>query len=774
MISHSWVRASCGVSRVFFVLSALAISGVAWIGCARNPTQQRDSYFQRGRKYFQQNKYADAAIEFQNAVKIDPRFAQGYYYLGLADKMRNDLQSAFQDFSKEMEVDPTQTPGAIELGNLYLTGNQPTQAKNIANAILAREPHNFSALLLLAQSDLGEKNYAQARKELDELRAMRPDDAPIYLAIGIAQLGGGDYTGAESSFRRGIQLAPASSEGYRDLANLYLKTGRPASAEQILQQGIKSTANARDLHFALADSYCRWGRLAEAQATLTSLEKAEKPTADLHSMIGDFWVAHSQLRSALAEYQAAYALAPSLLLEKKFVNVYITLGNVTEAEHWNQEILKAHSKDQDGQLFAGAIAHMRGDDPTAIQLLGKALANNSKSAFAHYYFGVALMAVGKDDDAKTQFFDCLKTNPKFSYAFLQLGKLSLRAKDAQGATQYAQEVEQLSPTMLDGYLLGADAAILGGDTARAEQELQLANHFASGSPAVVLRQAVLDGLRKNYVKAESEYQSVLAKVKDPAPILAELAQMYVQQKQTARAIQAVSSFASGPKANSGIFVLLAQLHILQNDLSAAKSDCQQALRMDGKNARAYFDLGRIAELQDNDSSAIENYARAAQLNPADSLPNLLAGDLSRKLERWSEAQKYYQRVLTQSPGTARAQAGLALTMVELGEDPNVALSLARQARSSAPSDPVPADALGWVYFKQGLSQQAIPLLRQAVDKQPQEASFRYHLGMAYSAAGDKSEARLALVAARKLGLSGPEAEHAEQTLALLSAPSRPQ
>jgi tetratricopeptide (TPR) repeat protein len=245
----------------------------------------------------------------------------------------------------------------------------------------------------------------------------------------------------------------------------------------------------------------------------------------------------------------------------------------------------------------------------------------------------------------------------------------------------------------------------------------------------------------------------------------------VQQNRTTTAVQEISSYTNTPGANSTLYVLLAQLHILQDNLPAAKTDCQNALRLDEKSAHAYFFLGRIAELQGNEGTAIADYARAGDLNQADSLPDLLAGDLSEKLQRWSDAQKYYQRALQQSPGMARAQAGLARTMIELGGDSNVALGLAQQALSSDPSDPILADDLGWVYFKKGLFQLAIPLLKQAVEEMPQAANIHFHLGMAYSAGGDKSEARLALLDARKLGLSETEAKQAQETLAMLSAPS---
>jgi tetratricopeptide (TPR) repeat protein len=770
---HTKIRFHSGKSLGLLALTALALGINVCIGCSRNPVQTRDSYFQRGKVYLQEKKYADAAIEFQNAAKVDPHFAPAYYYLGLTEKQRGNWASAFRAFSKEVEITPNQTPGEIELANLYLMAHQPAKAGRLASDVLKREPRNFSALLIVADSDLGQKKYGKAVKELDTLKSMRPTQSSIYLAIGIAQLGSGDYSGAELSFREGIQLNPSSAEGYLDLANLYQKMGRLPQAENTLGEGLAATGNAPDMYFALADFYCRGGHLLKAEAMLASFEKTQRSSAHLYSEIGDFWFAHNELHPALAEYQAAYNITPSLLLEKKVVNTFITLDNVSEAASWNQQILKSNPNDPQGLMFSGAIAQLRGDNATAIARLKQVLENDpTNSVFAHYYLGMAYMATSQNDQAKSEFLACLKTAPTFSFAFLRLAQLSLRKRNAHDASQYARDVIRLDPAMVDGYLVASDAAVLSGDTVRADEALALADHFSPGSPAVVVREAILDGLRKNYAKAESEYQSVLGQVKDPTPILAGLAQVYVEQKETQKAIQEVSFYTSGPEANSDLFVLLAQLHVIQNDLGTASQDCQHALRLNPQSASAYFYLGRIAQIQGNDSVAIENYAYAGQLSPNESLPFMLAGELSQKLMQWTDAEKYYQTALQAAPGTALAQAGLARAMIELGQDSNVALGLAQQARSSAPDDPTVADDLGWVYLKKGVPQLAIPLLRQAVGKMPQDASFHFHLGMAYAAAGDKPAARLALLDARKLGLAETQARQAEQTLVSLSVPPK--
>ncbi len=763
-MAQSWMRAQHKDSCLLFGPILLVLFAGVLAGCNQDPIQRRNSYFENGKKYYQEKKYDDAAIEFKNAVKADPRFTEGYYYLGLTQKQRGDLQASLQAFTHSLDINPQQAPAELELGNLYLIGNHPDRARQYASEVLSREPKNFSAQLLVAQSYLAQKNYPQALIELEKATALRPREAPLQLAIGIAQLGNGDTASAATSFEHALALDPTSVDGYRDLANLHQKLGQFQPAEQTLRQGLKATSGAPALYLAMADLYCRWGRVADAQATIANFEAKQKSTADLHSGVGDFWVAHNQLPSALAEYRIAYSLSPSLLLKKKFVNVYITMNDVPDAIRWNQQILSQNPKDRQALMFAGAITHLQGRDADAVEQLRKALEGGSASVFGHYYLGVSLMALGKDDSAQSEFYQCLKMDPSFSFAFLQLGQLSLRAKDAVGAAHYARQVLLLDPSMVAGYLLAADAAILSGDTSRAQKALFVASQLSPGSLAIQVRQAVVDGMRRDYAKAEKEYEAVLSRVKDPTPMLAGLAQLYVAQEQTGKAIQTVNAYAAGPGANAELFVLLAQLHVLQNNLATATTDCQHALQLNPKSASAYFYLGRIAQLRGDGQLAIENYARAGNLDAKDSQSELLAGNLSLQLNRWADAQDYYQRALQRSPGIASAQAGLARAMIEQGEDSNVALGFAQQARASEPSDPSIADTLGWVYMKKGMASLAIPPLQQAVARMPRDAVFRFHLGLAYSAAGQKREARATLLEARRLGLDQANTRQAEETL----------
>ena len=49
--------------------------------------------------------------------------------------------------------------------------------------------------------------------------------------------------------------------------------------------------------------------------------------------------------------------------------------------------------------------------------------------------------------------------------------------------------------------------------------------------------------------------------------------------------------------------------------------------------------------------------------------------------------------------------------------------------------------MGWVYVKKGLNDSAIQIFTGLVRKYPDEASFRYHLGVALLQKGEAAEAK---------------------------------
>jgi Flp pilus assembly protein TadD len=115
------------------------------------------------------------------------------------------------------------------------------------------------------------------------------------------------------------------------------------------------------------------------------------------------------------------------------------------------------------------------------------------------------------------------------------------------------------------------------------------------------------------------------------------------------------------------------------------------------------------------------------------------------------AAERYKRALDLNPNLGPAANNLAWHYAEREVKLDVALELARRAKTALPEDPSVADTLGWVLYKRGLYAAAIEHLKFGADKLPNNGEIRYHLGMAYLRNGDKDKARAELTAALGLG-----------------------
>jgi tetratricopeptide (TPR) repeat protein len=96
------------------------------------------------------------------------------------------------------------------------------------------------------------------------------------------------------------------------------------------------------------------------------------------------------------------------------------------------------------------------------------------------------------------------------------------------------------------------------------------------------------------------------------------------------------------------------------------------------------------------------------------------------------------------------------------------LQLAQTAKAQLPNEPTVSDTLAWVYYKKGLDDLAIPVLEPLTKQDPKNASYLYHLGLAYARTDDKQDlARQSLQRALTLNLPQNEATEARKALATL-------
>src|SRR5215471_11290841 len=126
-------------------------------GCLRSPQAQEARYLEKGKKEFQQKRYANAIVYFKNAMQAQSRDAEPYYQLGLSYLAGNDFNTAAAYFLKATELNPKHTGAQLKVAEMMASSRSKEvlkEAQKRSQGVLNLLPDNVDALNILAITEL--------------------------------------------------------------------------------------------------------------------------------------------------------------------------------------------------------------------------------------------------------------------------------------------------------------------------------------------------------------------------------------------------------------------------------------------------------------------------------------------------------------------------------------------------------------------------------------------------------------------------------------------
>jgi tetratricopeptide (TPR) repeat protein len=266
-------------------------------------------------------------------------------------------------------------------------------------------------------------------------------------------------------------------------------------------------------------------------------------------------------------------------------------------------------------------------------------------------------------------------------------------------------------------------------------------------------------------EADEELESALTMDPQFSPALGQIADFWVAKKKPDQAIARVRKHLAIHPGDANAHVVLGSLFVGQKQYDAAQPELERALQLSPNLLQAHLQLGRLLQSRGEIDAAIERFEKAAALQPKFAPLRTLIGNLYLEKGNLEQARKSYEQALAIDPNFSIAAGNLAWVFAEEDINLDVAVSLAQKAKQLLPDLDSISDTLAWVYYKKGNYNGAIPLLEECVEKAPDRASYRYHLGMVLLAGGEKGKAKQQLEAALRLRLTGADAQQARQALA---------
>jgi len=110
----------------------------------------------------------------------------------------------------------------------------------------------------------------------------------------------------------------------------------------------------------------------------------------------------------------------------------------------------------------------------------------------------------------------------------------------------------------------------------------------------------------------------------------------------------------------------------------------------------------------------------------------MAGLILEAQGKGEEARRRYERLSRWLRGRRSASNNLAWMYASRGRATRPGAPAGAGCESRLPGEPDVNDTLALVYIKKQLGSLAVPLLRLALEKRPDEPAFHYHLGLAYA------------------------------------------
>ncbi|MFN0110078.1 MAG: tetratricopeptide repeat protein, partial [Blastocatellia bacterium] len=130
-----------------------------------------------------------AVTEAQAALKLAPTSLHAQYVLGAAYKKDRLYDEAIAAFNKVLAVDAKDPYTNIQIGQIYSSKQQYTQAAEVFRRAMDAEPYNATAVYSLAQAMIRSGNQAEGQKLLAQFQKLKASGYSTTLGLTYGEQG---------------------------------------------------------------------------------------------------------------------------------------------------------------------------------------------------------------------------------------------------------------------------------------------------------------------------------------------------------------------------------------------------------------------------------------------------------------------------------------------------------------------------------------------------------------------------------------------------------
>jgi tetratricopeptide (TPR) repeat protein len=763
--------------RKAFLLLVFICAGFLLAAC-ESPAEKASGYLVKAEKYYADGDLVKAEIEVKNTLQISAKNPEARFLLARIAESRGDFPVMAQNLRIAIESKPDFVEARVKLGTLYVMGNalelaeeQTAYLNSSSNedradvrilnarvfaakgdleaarieleAALKIEPDNVQALGLLA-SVAATTDLEGALALIDQGINVADDDRPLrLLRIQLLQQAGrSDEVDAE--FRSLLSDYPKEAAYGYQYARFLVDEGRIDDVEPVLRDVVERDPENIQARLALTQFVANTKGAEAAEALLREFVDELPDAYELRMALARLYQATSRPDEAYVEYKYIADSIPNedlgLSAKARMAGILLSRGEMEAGEVLLEEVLATDTLNSDALLLRGALKVDKQEYRDAVSDFRSLLRKEPDNKQAQLLIARAHNSAGDVVLAKDAYRRVLDMDPMDGSAPLELARILVKEEDLEAAQKILRTRLQVAPD--DIRAARVLIAVLLSQKLNAEAEAEAAR-VAQLPGLEAVGDYLLGGVYQSQglqEKAVVAFKRSLAKAPGAREPLQGLVAGLVRLERTDEAIAYLDKLTKEYPDNLYAKTLLGQVLAGSGDAVAAEQMLESTLDSDESWVPAYTAL---AGLQEGDVGAqIDIYKRGLNAMPGSQEMALLLGTAYERSGRIDDAIAAYEEILAVDPELPAVANNLAALLADYRTDDaslEKALELASQFEDS--ENPAFLDTLGWVHYRLGDYDEAIPYLEKSVEAAGKVPVLRYHLGMAYKAVGRSADAK---------------------------------
>jgi tetratricopeptide (TPR) repeat protein len=546
-------------------------------------------------------------------------------------------------------------------------------------------------------------NYAKANLEFRNAMQIAPTDPTARLMAGHAAERLGQLKNAVGLYQSVIDSAPANVEARASLGRLLILAGAPQRGLDAIQPGLKQ--NPDDVQLLTLQAAAKLGLNDEAgaRADVDRALKLQPWNEDAVALLAGIYRRAGDFASATALVGAAVQHAPSSTpLREMLATLYVSADEPAKAEEQLRALIQLNPKEPRyrGQLAVFYSKEKRLDDAQRVlEEMVKVFPDSDESKVALVDF----LTTQRSADQGAQVLQSFITRQPDDHDLrLHLGELMERSGRLKEATDVYNEVVRRAGTEPKGIMaldrIAAIALVQHRYDDAGKSIARVLNKNPRDNGALRLRgEMALE--RNDPVAAIADFRAVLRDQPRAVQVQRSLARAHLANGEPGLAEEALRAAQDSAPTDTSLRIELAHLLLQTQRADQAVALLTEAARNAPKDTQVQQELIR-AYLAKRDFAA----ARAAAAGFASAHPDLAAGPYLAALAaqgegRVDDAQKEFEHALALQPRALEVLSALAHLEVSRGHGEQ-AIALVKNAAEKDPDNAFCWNLLGELYLGQ--------------------------------------------------------------------------